>query len=205
MYCVGQYFVFGAIFLEIGVIPFIAPGLPIMLGVGGFLNFYLLSSIVRKLETAYNVVAKMEGAEFPDQWVMRGNHHDAWNHGAADPVSGVAAMLAEAKAIAALPQRPARTVVYAAWDAEEPGLFGSTEWAEENARELSRKAVAYINTDGNGRGFLRMALGGVALGAVAPALGYTTLARFDSDSKRDAFDGARQVLARLQETPPKLT
>ena len=105
---------------------------------------------------ARNVIATLPGRVTQDEWIMRGNHHDAWNHGAGDPISGLVALLAEAKAVAAQSPRPARTVVYAAWDAEEPGLIGSTEWVEEHARELTRKAVVYFNTDGNGRGFLRM-------------------------------------------------
>ncbi len=107
--------------------------------------------------TAYNVIARLAGEEYPDQWVIRGNHHDGWNHGAADPVSGLVSMLAEAKAVAALAkagQPPARTIIYAAWDAEEPGLIGSTEWAEHHAAELQQHAVAYLNTDGNSRGFI---------------------------------------------------
>ena len=109
------------------------------------------------LVSAYNVIATLEGREDPDQWILRGNHHDAWVHGARDPVSGVAAMLAEARAVASLTGdgwRPRRTIVYAAWDAEEPGLIGSTEFAEEYAAELKEKAVAYVNSDSNGRGFL---------------------------------------------------
>jgi len=109
--------------------------------------------------TAYNVIARLEGAEYPDQWVIRGNHHDGWNHGAADPISGLVALMAEARAVAELAAAgnpPARTIVYAAWDAEEQGLIGSTEWVEDNHRELDRKAVAYINTDGNSRGFVRV-------------------------------------------------
>ncbi|MEX2124365.1 MAG: transferrin receptor-like dimerization domain-containing protein [Woeseia sp.] len=107
--------------------------------------------------TAYNVIARLEGATYPDEWVLRGNHHDGWNHGAADPSSGMVAMLSEAKSIGALARsgkRPARTIVYAAWDAEEPGLIGSTEWAEHHATELREHAVAYLNTDGNSRGFV---------------------------------------------------
>ncbi len=87
---------------------------------------------------------------------MRGNHHDAWVHGAADPVSGMVALMEEARVIGELAkkgQRPKRTLVYCAWDAEEPGLIGSTEWVEHHKEELQKKAVAYINTDGNGRGF----------------------------------------------------
>ena len=107
--------------------------------------------------TAYNVIARLEGSEFPDEWVIRGNHHDGWNHGAADPISGLITMLAEAKAVAELAksgERPKRTVIYAAWDAEEPGLIGSTEWAEHHAKDLKKHAVAYLNTDGTSRGFI---------------------------------------------------
>jgi len=107
--------------------------------------------------TAYNVIARLDGSKYPDEWVIRGNHHDGWNHGAADPLSGLVVMLAEAKAVAALAkqgQRPLRTMIYAAWDAEEPGLIGSTEWAEHHAKELKEKTVAYINTDGTSRGFI---------------------------------------------------
>jgi len=103
------------------------------------------------------VVAVMKGSEAPDQWVVRGNHHDGWVMGANDPLSGNVALMSEAKAIGALVKsgwRPKRTLVYASWDAEEPGLIGSTEWAETHDAELQRKAVVYINSDSNGRGFL---------------------------------------------------
>lgn len=106
---------------------------------------------------AYNVIAKIKGSLYPDQWIIRGNHHDAWVNGAADPISGLAAELEEAKAIGALIKsgyRPKRTLVYCAWDGEEQSLLGSTEWVEDHTAELRKKAVAYINTDGNGRGFL---------------------------------------------------
>ena len=109
--------------------------------------------------TAYNVIARLEGSTFPDEWVVRGNHHDGWNHGAADPLSGLVAMLAEAKAVVELAragQRPLRTIIYGAWDAEEPGLIGSTEWAEHHADDLRKHAVAYLNTDGSSRGFISM-------------------------------------------------
>ena len=109
--------------------------------------------------TAYNVIARMPGSEYPDQWVIRGNHHDGWNHGAADPLSGLVALMSEAQALsrlAAAGNKPARTVIYAAWDAEEQGLIGSTEWVEDHAEELDEHAVAYINTDGNSRGFVNI-------------------------------------------------
>ena len=125
--------------------------------------------------TASNVVARLEGAVWPDQWVMRGNHHDGWNHGAADPLSGIVALLAEAQAIAKLDRRPARTVLFAAWDSEEHGLMGSTEWAEENAEELREKLVLYSNTDGMSRGFVRVG-------------GSPSLAGFFNEVQRDVQD-----------------
>ncbi len=109
------------------------------------------------LKTIYNVIAVMAGSTYPDQWIVRGNHHDGWVFGASDPLSGQVALLEEAKAIGDLARkgwRPKRTIVYASWDGEEPGLLGSTEWAEAHAAELKQKAVLYINTDNNARGFL---------------------------------------------------
>jgi N-acetylated-alpha-linked acidic dipeptidase len=106
---------------------------------------------------AYDVVATIKGSQYPDEWVVRGNHHDAWVNGAGDPISGLAAELEEAKAIGILVKngyKPKRTLKYIAWDGEEPSLLGSTEWAEDHAAELQQKAVVYINSDGNGRGFL---------------------------------------------------
>ncbi|GAC1644434.1 MAG: transferrin receptor-like dimerization domain-containing protein [Acidobacteriaceae bacterium] len=103
----------------------------------------------------YNVVATIPGATMPDQWVIRGNHHDAWVNGAGDPVSGASPELEEARALGELLKqgwKPARTILYCFWDGEEPALLGSTEWGEFHADELKQHAVAYFNTDGNGRG-----------------------------------------------------
>ena len=111
------------------------------------------------LKPIYDVVAVMKGSEAPDQWVLRGNHHDGWVFGAWDPLAGNVAMMQEAKALGLLAKtgwKPKRTIVYASWDAEEPGLIGSTEFAEEHAAELQKKAVIYINSDTNGRGFLEV-------------------------------------------------
>ena len=108
---------------------------------------------------AYDVIARLRGSERPDEWIVRGNHHDAWVNGATDPISGQVAMLAEARAVGELAragQRPHRTLVYCAWDGEEPGLLGSTEWVETHADELRTKCVAYINSDSNERGFLEV-------------------------------------------------
>jgi N-acetylated-alpha-linked acidic dipeptidase len=112
-----------------------------------------------KLTPVYNVVASLKGNTAPDEWIVRGNHIDGWVNGAADPIAGMVAELEEARAMGELYKqgwRPKRTIVYAGWDAEEPALLGSTEWVEHHAAELKQKAVAYINTDGNGRGYLGM-------------------------------------------------
>ena len=109
------------------------------------------------LKPVYDVIAVMKGSEAPDQWVVRGNHHDGWVMGAYDPLAGMVAMMNEAQALGAMAKtgwKPKRTLVYASWDGEEPGLIGSTEWAEEHAAELQKKAVVYINSDTNSRGFL---------------------------------------------------
>jgi len=105
----------------------------------------------------YNVIARMPGSERPDQWIVRGNHHDAWVNGADDPVSGMVAVMEEARVVGELAKtgwRPRRTILYCAWDGEEQGLLGSTEWAETHATELQEHVAVYINSDSNGRGFL---------------------------------------------------
>jgi len=133
-------------------------GLPITYHIGPSKSVvHLKLAFDWKIRPGLNVIATIKGSEFPDQWVIRGNHHDAWVNGAADPVSGMAAELEEAIAIGDLLKKgwkPKRTIIYCAWDAEEPGLMGSTEWVENHSAELQAKAVAYINSDGNGRGFL---------------------------------------------------
>jgi N-acetylated-alpha-linked acidic dipeptidase len=106
----------------------------------------------------YNVVVRIPGSEYPDEWIVRGNHHDGWVNGADDPVSGAVAEMEEARGLAELLKqgwKPKRTIVYAFWDGEEPGLLGSTEWAETHADDLQKHAVVYINSDGNSRGFFR--------------------------------------------------
>ncbi|WP_115050550.1 transferrin receptor-like dimerization domain-containing protein [Xanthomonas arboricola] len=166
-------------------------------------------------KTIYNVIATLRGSEYPDQWVVRGNHRDGWVFGAADPLSGTTALLAEAKAIGELArqgQRPKRTLVYASWDGEEAGLLGSTEWAEQHADELRRKAVLYVNTDGNGRGFLNAGgshalqrlVNGVAADLRDPDSGVSVLERQRARARIDALaptakpaqkDIARQLAA----------
>jgi len=139
-------------------------------------------------KTIYDVIAKIRGSDEPDRWIIRGNHHDGWVFGATDPLAGQVALMAEAKAIGKLVKdgwRPRRTLVYASWDGEEPGLLGSTEWAETHADELKSKAVLYINSDTNGRGYLDVS-------------GSHALQHFASEAARDVKDpetGA-SVLAR---------
>ena len=131
----------------------------------------------------YNVIARLRGSTFPDQWVIRGNHHDAWVNGAEDPVSGMAADArggARARRAAQAGLAPKRTIVYCAWDGEEPALLGSTEWAETHAAELQQKAVVYLNSDGNGRGFL-------------DADGSHALEQFINDVARDIEDPETQL------------
>ena len=104
-----------------------------------------------------DVIARIPGASEPDEWVIRGNHFDAWVNGAQDPVSGISAEMEEARVLGELSKagwKPKRTIIYCAWDAEEPGLIGSTEWVETHADELRAHAVAYINTDSHSRGYL---------------------------------------------------
>jgi N-acetylated-alpha-linked acidic dipeptidase len=133
-------------------------GLPITYRLGpGPARAHLKLTFDWSQKRAYNVIARLQGAVYPDEWIVRGNHHDAWVNGAQDPVSGVSAELEEARALGELVKRgwrPKRTIVYAAWDGEEQGLLGSTEWVEDHESELRDKAALYINTDGNGRGFL---------------------------------------------------
>jgi len=139
-------------------------GLPITYHVGGGPNGEEGAAKVHlkvlsdwSLKPAHNVIATLKGRERPDEWIVRGNHRDGWVFGATDPLSGHVAMMGEARALGALQKagwKPKRTIVYASWDAEEPMLLGSTEWAETHAAELKKKAVVYINSDSNSRGFL---------------------------------------------------
>ena len=134
--------------------------LPISYHVGpGSAKVHLKVSFNWDIKPLYNVIARIRGAEQPDAWVIRGNHHDAWVNGAEDPTSGQIALLEEARALGELVKqgwRPKRTIIYCAWDGEEPMLLGSTEWAEAHDKELQEHAVAYINSDGNGRGTLNI-------------------------------------------------
>ena len=135
------------------------------------------------LKPLYDVIAKIQGSANPDEWIIRGNHHDGWVNGAEDPISGQVALLEEARAMGELLKsgwKPKRTIIYCAWDGEEPGLLGSTEWAETHADELSQHAVAYINSDSNGRGYLDL-------------IGSHTLEKFTNEVARDVPDPQTKV------------
>src|SRR5438105_928004 len=135
------------------------------------------------IKTLYDVVVKIPGSKYPDEWVVRGNHHDAWVNGAEDPVSGTVALMEEARALGTLLKqgwKPSRTIIYCVWDGEEPGLLGSTEWAETHADELRQHAAVYINTDANGRGYLS-------------AGGSHTLEKFLNGVARDIEDPEKKI------------
>ena len=111
------------------------------------------------IKPVYDVIAKIPGSVAPEEWIVRGNHHDAWVNGAEDPISAQVALLEEARSLGQLVKqgwKPRRTIIYCAWDGEEPMLLGSTEWAEQHAAELQQHAAVYLNTDGNDRGLLNM-------------------------------------------------
>jgi N-acetylated-alpha-linked acidic dipeptidase len=126
-------------------------GLPFAYHAGpGPASLHLVSRQDYAVRPIWNVIATMKGREQPDQWVMCGNHRDAWTYGAVDPNSGTACMLEMARAIGELAKdgwRPRRTLVLCSWDGEEYGLLGSTEWCEAREAELAHKAVAYLNVD----------------------------------------------------------
>ena len=132
--------------------------LPVTYHVGpGPARVHLVVKSDWSLKPLYDVIAVMRGSEYPDAWVIRANHRDGWVFGTWDPLSGQAAMLEEARSIGALAKtgwRPKRTIVYASWDGEEPGLLGSSEWAEAHADELKAKGLLYVNSDSNTRGLL---------------------------------------------------
>jgi N-acetylated-alpha-linked acidic dipeptidase len=159
------------------------------------------------LKPAYDVIAKIPGAETPDEWLVRGNHRDGWVFGAWDPLSGHVAMMAEAKAIGALRKtgwKPKRTLIYASWDAEEPGLLGSVEWAEAHAAELQKKAVLYVNSDTNSRGFLSPAgshslerfMNEVAADVKDPQTSVSVKTRLEASNMVDGYAGSASADAK---------
>ncbi len=166
-------------------------GLPITYHVGpGPATVHLKLKFNWDTKTINDVIARIPGSAYPDEWIIRGNHHDAWVNGAHDPVSGQISLLEEAHGMATLLKqgwKPKRTIIFCAWDGEEPGLLGSTEWAETHAEELLKKAAVYINSDDNTRGFLS-------------AEGSHTLEKFVNTVARDVEDPETKmsVAQRLQ-------
>jgi N-acetylated-alpha-linked acidic dipeptidase len=154
-------------------------GLPLTYHIGpGPAKVHLKAAFNWDVTKGENVIAKIPGSEFPDEWILYGNHHDAWVNGATDPVSGNAALMETARALGEMVKqgwKPKRTILFASWDAEEWGLIGSTEWAEKHADELRNKAVVYFNSDTNRQGVLSMS-------------GSHTLERFLNDVARDSAD-----------------
>ena len=124
---------------------------------GGPAKVHLKLAFEWKVRPLYNVIARIPGSAWPDEWIIQGNHHDAWVNGASDPTSGNVALIETARGFGELLKsgwKPKRTIVLASWDGEEWGLLGSTEWAEKHAAELTKNAVAYINSDSSGPGWL---------------------------------------------------
>ncbi len=155
--------------------------LPITYHVGpGLARIRMKAEFDWSLHTLYNVVTRIEGHTYPDEWIIYGNHHDAWVNGASDPVSGMVTVMEVARALGELRHqgwKPKRTILLCAWDGEEPGLIGSTEWVEHHAQELKDKAVAYLNSDTTGKGWLR-------------AGGSHTLEKFVNEVARDILEPA---------------
>jgi N-acetylated-alpha-linked acidic dipeptidase len=179
-------------------------GLPITYHVGpGPAKVHLKVSSNWDIKPVYDVIGRIPGSAFPDQWIIRGNHHDAWVNGAEDPISGLVAVLEEARSMGELVKqgwKPRRTLIFCAWDGEEPGLLGSTEWVETHQDELRKKAVMYINSDTNGRGFLGMEgshtlehfINGVARDVPDPETDLTVWKRAQLEEIAHPEDGERQ-------------
>jgi N-acetylated-alpha-linked acidic dipeptidase len=157
--------------------------LPITYHVGaGPAKVHLKLAFDWSIRPLYDVIVRIDGAEFPDEWILHGNHHDAWVNGAADPTSGNVALMETARGLGELLKtgwRPKRTIILASWDGEEWGLLGSTEWVEKHAQELSTKAVAYINSDSTSKGWLDVS-------------GSHSLQAFVNDLMRDLPDPKRE-------------
>lgn len=164
-----------------------------------------------KIRPIYDVIAKISGSVYPNEWVIRGNHHDAWVNGAQDPLSGLTAELDGARALGELLKqgwKPKRTIIYCAWDGEEPALLGSTEWVEEHDAELREHAVVYINSDMNARGYftaggsptLQKFIDGVAQSVTDPETGLSVEKRLRDKRILDAHtDAERAALRRGRE------
>lgn len=181
-------------------------GLPITYKLGpGVARVHLVVKSNWDIKPIYDVIGTMRGSTNPDEWVIRGNHHDAWVNGADDPIAGQVALLEEMRALGTLARqgwKPKRTIIYAAWDGEEPGLLGSTEWVETHADDLAKHAVAYLNSDTNGRGYLGVEgshvlerfINGVASDVIDPETGVSVEQRLRARRIASASGAARNEL-----------
>ena len=171
--------------------------LPITYHVGpGATKVHLLVKSNWDRKPVNDVIVTIPGAQSPDEWVIRGNHHDGWVNGAQDPISGLVAEMEELRAYSELLKqgwKPKRTIIYAAWDGEEPGLLGSTEWAEAHAAELQQHAVAYINSDSNSRGYLGL------IGSHSLEQLINDVAREINDPEKNISVWKRQQLRRIRD------
>ena len=172
--------------------------LPIAYHVGpGPAKVHLVVESNWDIKDVNDIIARIPGSSEPDEWIVRGNHYDSWVNGAEDPISAQVALLEEARAFGELLKqgwKPKRTIIYCAWDGEEPMLLGLTAWAETHGRELQEHAAVYINSDTNGRGFLYME------GSHSLEHFMNDVARSieDPETKLTVFDRAR--LAHIEET-----
>ncbi|MDP9339220.1 MAG: M28 family metallopeptidase [Acidobacteriota bacterium] len=149
-------------------------GLSIKYRLTGAVQAHLKVQMDNSTQAYYVVEARIRGAQFPDEWVLLGNHHDAWEYGGVDPSSGTASMMELTRAFGAMLRngtRPKRSLVFCSWDGEEIGLTGSTEWGEQFGDDLRKKLVAYINVDSSASG---PNFEGGAVGSLAPMLLETT-------------------------------
>jgi N-acetylated-alpha-linked acidic dipeptidase len=163
-------------------------GLPITYRLGGAGQVHLKIEMDTRVTPYYNVEARIRGGGQPEQWIVLGNHHDAWEFGGVDPSSGTASMLELTGAFSNLLRqgtRPARTLVFCSWDGEEVGLTGSTEWGEQFEEELKRNAVAYLNVDSSTSG---PDFHGSAVASLAPMLLETTRSLSDPKTGKSLYE-----------------
>ncbi len=174
--------------------------LPITYKIGpGAARVHLLVKSNWDIKPVYDVIGMLHGSTMPDEWVIRGNHHDAWVNGADDPGSGQVALLEEMRALGTLKKQgwsPKRTIIYAAWDGEEPAVLGSAEWAETHAADLTAHAVAYLNSDNSGRGYLSVD------GSHILEKFINGVARDITDPETGASVERRMLAARVLRAPP---
>jgi len=175
-------------------------GLPIVYHLGGKdAQVHLKIDMDNSIKPYYVVEARIRGSQFPDEWVVMGNHRDAWVFGGVDPSSGTASMMEMTRGLGQLLRqgiRPRRTLVICSWDGEEVGLTGSTEWGEEFQDELRKKAVAYINVDSSTSG---PNFQGNAVGSLAPLLREVSHGFQDPASGQSLYDAWKASVQRARE------